>query len=43
MSSLNEVYFIVRSEEHRREAMFNDHSLKGLAMVSNKVEGAWTK
>ena len=37
MPSFNELYFIVRSEEHRRAAMFNDNSLKGSAKVSDKV------
>ena len=37
MPSLNEVYFIVRSEEHKRVAMFNDHHVEGSAMVSNRV------
>lgn len=37
MPSLNEVYFIVRSEEHRRTTMFNDLNLEGSAIVSNRV------
>ena len=32
MSFLNEVFFIVRREEHRRVTMFNDHNLEGSAM-----------
>ena len=41
--SFNEVYFMVRGEQHRRTTMFNDHNLQGLAMVSNKVPSLWTK
>ena len=43
MPSLNEVYFIVQSEEHRRTTMFDDHHLEGSAMISNKMQGAWSK
>jgi len=43
MSSLNEEYFMVHNEKHRRTAMFNDHQLEGFVMVSNKVHGSWIK
>ena len=43
LQSLNEVFFIIRSEEHRRIAMFNDPNPEGSAMVSNNVQGSWSK
>ena len=43
LPSLNEVFFIICSEEHRRILLFNDPNREGSAMVSNKVQGSWSK
>jgi len=40
---LNEMFFIIHIEEHKRIAMFNDPNPVGSTMVSNKVRGSWSK
>ena len=43
LSSVNEVFFMIRSEEHRRIAKFDEPNPKGLAMISYKVDVSRSK
>ena len=43
LPSLNEVFSMIRSEEHRRIAMFNEFNPEGSTTVSNQMDGSCSR